>query len=95
MRLEPLDDDHTGRQRTFYQWGRRGNQRTLDLHYTISPAVCTEGSGDTRRMASSAVLGLFDHFSTYAISEADRSYRPGVSVVLDMTLVSGHEALLR
>lgn len=43
---------------------------TLDLHLRIPEALCTVKTRDgTPAMPGSAVLALFDHFSTYAISE--------------------------
>eukprot|EP00035_Acanthoeca_spectabilis_P004236 m.100964 g.100964 ORF g.100964 m.100964 type:complete len:223 (+) comp12497_c0_seq3:363-1031(+) len=96
LRLEPLDTDTAGRVATQYHWSAHRGHRSLDLHFKIPRAVCvgTNAQGQPH-MPGSAVLACFDHFSTYAISEADRTYRPGVSVSLNAAFADGHEELLR
>lgn len=49
----------------------------------------------SKRMPASGVLALFDHLSTYAVSEVDRTHRPGVSLTLSIELTPEHEDVLR
>eukprot|EP00038_Savillea_parva_P007867 m.173030 g.173030 ORF g.173030 m.173030 type:complete len:331 (-) comp13628_c0_seq1:87-1079(-) len=97
LRLEPLDTDSDAvRKATQFHWTQHKGHKSLDLHLTIPDAVCVATTTDGQpRMPATAVLACFDHFSTYAISEADRTYRPGVSVTLSGTFADGHEAYLQ
>eukprot|EP00041_Stephanoeca_diplocostata_P008247 m.119478 g.119478 ORF g.119478 m.119478 type:complete len:345 (+) comp17240_c0_seq1:151-1185(+) len=69
----------------------------LNVCYIIPAALCIAPIGDTisQRMPASGLLALFDHLSTYAISEIDRTHRPGVSLTLSIELVPQHEQILR
>eukprot|EP00037_Helgoeca_nana_P016437 m.154627 g.154627 ORF g.154627 m.154627 type:complete len:339 (+) comp23522_c0_seq1:909-1925(+) len=96
MRVDVLDDDASARETTQFHHGVCDGRDSLDLHLVIPKALCVATTSEGQpRMPGSAVLGCFDHFSTYAISEADTRYRPGVSVSLQASFAQGHEKLLQ
>jgi hypothetical protein len=75
MRVDVLDDDASARETTQFHHGVCDGRDSLDLHLVIPKALCVATTSEGQpRMPGSAVLGCFDHFSTYAISEVSSSW---------------------